>query len=134
LPLQPRDEYYNIINSSDINLISLDGRMKAPCLPGKTINLFAAGKPVIAIVGRESETANIVQKNQSGIVIEPGNRKSLKKVILALTADDDYRRKLGESAREYFEKNMVLEKNVADLVTICKKIISQNTKKKVICL
>lgn len=35
LSFQPRDEYFNIVNSSDISLVSLDERMKAPCLPVK---------------------------------------------------------------------------------------------------
>ncbi len=69
MPLQPRDEYYNIISSSDINLISLDERMKAPCVPGKTINLFASGKPVIAIVAGDSETAYVMGLIDRDLVI-----------------------------------------------------------------
>ncbi|MCK4736597.1 MAG: glycosyltransferase family 4 protein, partial [Methanophagales archaeon] len=48
LPLQPREEYFNIVNSSDISTVSLDDRMKAPCLPGKLINLLALKQPIIA--------------------------------------------------------------------------------------
>jgi hypothetical protein len=34
LPFQSREEYFNIINSSDVSLVTLDERMEAPCLPG----------------------------------------------------------------------------------------------------
>jgi colanic acid biosynthesis glycosyl transferase WcaI len=84
MPLQPRDEYYNIINSSDINLISLDDRMKAPCVPGKTINLFASGRPVIAIVAGDSETAYVMDLIDKDLVIQPGDTGALKNIILRL--------------------------------------------------
>ena len=63
LPLQPKDEYFNIINSSDISLISLDERMNAPCIPGKTMNLMAFGQPLIAIVPEECETNRVIRSD-----------------------------------------------------------------------
>jgi colanic acid biosynthesis glycosyl transferase WcaI len=112
MPLQPRDEYYNIVRSSDINLISLDERMKAPCVPGKTINLFASGRPVIAIVSRESETARVVRSIDPDLVIQPGDTAGLKKSILRLKNDEELRTIIGTKQQQFFEKNMNLEANV----------------------
>jgi glycosyltransferase involved in cell wall biosynthesis len=112
LPLQPREEYFNIINSSDISIVSLDDRMKAPCLPGKLINLLAVKQPVIAIVPQESETTRVIQKAKCGIVVEPGNIEELKKAILKLKDDLQLRKDFGEYGRKFVEENMDLEKNV----------------------
>jgi colanic acid biosynthesis glycosyl transferase WcaI len=111
LPLQPRDEYYNIIKSSDINLISLDKRMKAPCLPGKTMNLFAAGKPVLAIVGRDSEMAYVMDLINTDLIIQPGDIRALKNTILRLKNDLELREYIGTKQKKFFEDKMILEKN-----------------------
>ncbi|MCK4733872.1 MAG: glycosyltransferase family 4 protein [Methanophagales archaeon] len=112
LPLQPRDEYFNIINSSDISIVSLDSRMKAPCLPGKLINLLAVKQPIISIAPHESETARVIQNANCGIVVEPKNIEELKKAILKLKDNPELRKDFGESGRKFLDENMNLEKNV----------------------
>jgi len=124
MPLQPRDEYYNIINSSDINLISLDERMKAPCVPGKTINLFASGRPVIAIVAGDSETACIMGLIDKDLIIRPGDVSALKNIILRLKNDTSLRTKVSMAQRHFFEEMMSLEGNVIAYESIFEKLIS----------
>ena len=131
MPLQPRDEYYNIVNSSDINLISLEDRMKAPCVPGKTINLFASGKPVIAIVARESETAYVMNLINMDIVIQPGDTGSLKSAILRLKNDVTLRNRLGMAQQQFFTENMSLEENVIAYERIFKKLIQDTSQKSI---
>jgi len=126
LPLQPRDEYFNIVNSSDICLICLDERMKAPCFPGKTINLLAAKKPIIAITDKMSETARIITEAGCGEVIEPDNAAGLQEVILRLYSSPEQRIIYGKRGRNFFEKNMALEKSVKTYENIITKISSNN--------
>ena len=123
MPLQPRDEYYNIINSSDINLISLDDRMKAPCIPGKTINLLASGKPVIAIVAKESETAYVMDSVNKNLVIQSGDINALKNTILWLKNDIVLRSEVGIIQKHFFEEKMNLEGNVIAYEQIFEKLI-----------
>lgn len=113
LPLLPRIEYFNLINSSDVSFISLDERMKAPCVPGKTINLMACSQPIIAMVAEESETADVVRKAQCGIVVKPGDVESIRSAILHLKENAPAREAMGRNGRAYLERNMSLEKNVA---------------------
>lgn len=112
MPLQSRDEYLNIVNSSDVSLVSLDDRMKAPCLPGKLINLMAMKQPMIAIVPEDCETARVIRKSKSGIVIKPGNSEELMNTILNLYSDFQTLRKYGENGRNFLEENMDLSKNI----------------------
>ena len=112
LPLQPRDQYFNIINSSDISIVSLDDRMKAPCLPGKLINLLAVKQPIIAIVPYDSETTRVIQKAKCGVVVNPGDIEELKDAILKLKDNIALREEFGENRRKFLEEDMDLEKNV----------------------
>jgi glycosyltransferase involved in cell wall biosynthesis len=112
LPLQPENEYFNIVNSSDICLICLDERMNAPCFPGKTINLLAAKKPIIAITGKTSETARIITESGCGEVVEPSDSAGLREVILRLCSSPEQRMVYGLQGRRFFEREMVLDKSV----------------------
>jgi len=112
LPLQPRDEYFNIVNSSDISFVSLDIRMKAPCLPGKLIYLMGVRQPIIASVPIDSETAYVINKAECGVVVESGNVDKLSKSIIELKNDEELRKKMGFNGPLFIEKNMNLERNV----------------------
>ncbi len=129
MPLQPRDEYFNIVNSSDISIVSLDKRMTAPCLPGKIINLLAMRQPIIANVPLESETAYVIDKVNCGLIVEPGNIKRLAKSIIKLKKDPTLRKKLGDNGRKFLEKNMNLEKNVQKFERIFNLLINKQKKK-----
>jgi len=112
LPMQPRNQYFNIISSSDLSFVSLDNRMNAPCLPGKLINLMGVKQPIIANVPVNSETAYVIGKAGCGIVVEPGNINELSKNIIKLKNNLEIRRLMGQKGWLFLEKNTVLEKNV----------------------
>lgn len=113
LPLLPRAEYFNLINSSDVSFISLDERMKAPCLPGKTINLMACSQPIVAMVTEESETADVIRGAQCGIVVKPGDVASIRSAVLHLKENAPAREVMGNNGRVYLKRNMGLEENVS---------------------
>ena len=123
LPLQPRDEYFNIINSSDISLILLDERMKAPCLPGKIINLMASKQPIIAIVAEDIETAHVIRDAQCGCIVEPGNIEELKNSLLELKNSEKKRETFGDNGLKFVEVNMDLAKCIREYENIFKNII-----------
>lgn len=112
LPLQSREDYFDIINSSDASLVTLDHRMDAPCLPGKLINLMAAKQTIIAAVPKESETATIIRKAQSGIIVPPGDHKQIKSTMLHLYENIRDRENFSLNGRRFLEENMNLDKNV----------------------
>lgn len=124
LPFLPRDEYFNLINSSNISIVSLDKRMKAPCLPGKMTNLLAMGQTIVGIVPKDSESAKTIQRAKSGLFVEPGDNESLKNAILDLKNDKDLKQKIENSERSFFIQNMDLEKNVEIYLEIFNSLIS----------
>ena len=123
LPLQPREEYFNIINSSDISFVSLHNRMKAPCLPGKLINLLGIQQPIIASVPSDSEAAYVVEKAKCGIVTEPGNIEQLANAILKMKDNPELKKELSENGRKFVEENMDLWKIAAKYEQIFKRLM-----------
>ncbi|CEA12620.1 glycosyltransferase family 4 protein [Methanobacterium formicicum] len=112
LPFQPREEYFNLVNSSDISIVSLDERMLAPCLPGKLTNLLSLKQPIISIVSPEAETAHFIELANCGILVEPGDVLGFKNAILKLKEDSVLKKTLGNNGRNFVEKKMNLDKNV----------------------
>jgi colanic acid biosynthesis glycosyl transferase WcaI len=106
LPMQPKDDYLGILNSTDISLISLDGRMSAPCIPGKLANLMAMRQGVIAVVPDDSETAKVIRRSKNGVVVRPGDVQELKKAILHFSADLKSLKQMGENGSEFLKANM----------------------------
>ncbi len=112
LPFQPREEYFNIVNSSDASIVSLDERMKAPCLPGKIINLMVVGQPIIANVAPDTETSRVVHESGSGIVTNPGDQQQLQNAILKLYENPSMKREKGRNGKLFSENHMNLEESV----------------------
>lgn len=125
IPLQPRDEYFNIINSSDISIVTLDKRMTAPAIPGKLINLLAARKPIIGNVPLTNETALIIKKAKCGIVTESGNINKIVKTIIKLKNNPELRKEMGIRGRQFLLEKMNLEKTVVVYEKIFKSIAVQ---------
>jgi len=125
LPLQPRDAYLNIISSSDACLVSLDDRMKAPCLPGKMANILAARKAVVAPVPSDSETARVVRTGGFGIVVDPQSAQELEEAIRSLKGDPSLTKRLGENGFTFVRTNMDAEINAARYESLFKEVVSQ---------
>lgn len=123
IPFQPREEYYNIVNSSDISIVSLDKRMKAPCLPGKLTNLLAMEQAVIGMVLDDIETADFIKRANCGIIVEPGDIEGFKSAILKLKDNEGLRKELGKNGMAFFENNMDLEKNTQDYERIFDELV-----------
>lgn len=112
MALQPRDEYFNIINSSDISIVSLDKRMSAPALPGKFINLLGVKQPILANVPSFNDVATITENSNCGIVTEPGNIDQIVDAIIRLKDNSKLREECGQRGYQFLEREMNLKENV----------------------
>lgn len=128
MPLQPREEYFNIINSSDISIVSLDKRMTTPALPGKFINLLGVKQPILANVPAINDVAKIVTSSNCGIVTEPGNIDQIVNAIIKLKGDSKFREEYGQRGYQFLEREMNIEKNVGIYEQIFENILNSNDK------
>lgn len=102
----PRDEYLQFIQASDVALISLGESVLVPILPGKTVSIMAAGKPILALVPEDSETARIVSKNECGIVVSSSNPKDTVDAIHFMADNPEITKSYGENGRKFVEEHM----------------------------
>ena len=109
LPLQPRETYLNIIQASDVCLVSLKKDFKTPAVPTKLLDIMACGRPVIANVPLEGDVPKIIAAAKCGVWVEPQNPKDLCRAILRLRDDSKLREAMATNSKRYFNEHFSLE-------------------------
>jgi glycosyltransferase involved in cell wall biosynthesis len=82
LPSQPRERQNIFLNACDITLLSLSQNMLGMGVPSRLYNYMAAGKPVIGAVEMESEPGRVINEEQIGWIVPPGDPIILADVII----------------------------------------------------
>jgi len=112
LPLMPRDKFPGLLAASDILAITQKKSVTDICLPSKLISNCAAGKPIIAAVDDNSETAHFIREADCGVVSKPENPSDLKNSIVSLYDHPQKAAEYGLNGRKhvenYYNKNKVL--------------------------
>jgi len=108
LGYQPEDEYYAILNSADVLFVSLRKELKGISVPSKTYTYLSVGKPIIAVVPKESEIELSIKEDKYGIYNEYDSYK-LKEQITELYKNKDKYKELCENAKTAFSKKYDLK-------------------------
>ncbi|MEZ5306961.1 MAG: glycosyltransferase family 4 protein [Pyrinomonadaceae bacterium] len=99
-PPRPRTEQPDFLNSCDIGIVSLVPKMKGVSMPSRTYNLLAAGKPILAICEPGSEVAMVVEEEEAGWVVRPGDVNGMVRLIEDIANGVYDLGKMGRNARK----------------------------------
>jgi glycosyltransferase involved in cell wall biosynthesis len=107
LEYQPRGELVGSLSLGDVHLLTLRGDMAGLVVPVKLYGIMAAGRPVVMVGPRGSESARTIEREGIGHVIDPDELGAaatdrLVEVLRGLRADPGGRRRMGERARAAF--------------------------------
>jgi glycosyltransferase involved in cell wall biosynthesis len=99
----PKDDYYHLIESSDIACVPrIDSPYARAGFPFKLGEYLATGKPVVA--SRVSDVEQYLDHGVSAILIEPGSVASLESGLSQLLDDPDRAREIGARGRRVAEE------------------------------
>ncbi len=82
-----RNQQTEVLNDSDISLVTLVKGMYGLGVPSKTYNILAAGKPILYIGEKGTEIWRTVEENQIGYCFEPDDREGIKGFIKSLSVE-----------------------------------------------
>lgn len=99
LPFQPRSQLRWTYASSDVCLVSLKPGLAGYIVPSKLYPILAAGRPYIAAVERDSETAVLTERHRCGMVVTPGDAQALAAAIVTLLEQVRERSEMAERSR-----------------------------------
>ena len=93
-------------------------------ISAKLYEYQAVSKPIICCSSGVPGT--YVQETKSGVVVKPGDYKSLAESIAYLKRNKDVVKELGENGRRYVEDNVSIEKIGFEITSMFKKIVYNN--------
>ena len=101
-----RNQQTEVLNDSDISLVTLVKGMYGLGVPSKTYNILAAGKPILYIGEQGTEIWRMVDENQIGYCFEPDDKNGIIKFLKDLNTEKlSLLKSMGVSARELAENN-----------------------------
>ena len=104
LPFQPRKRLSEVQAIADVSLVTLAPGRGKTSLPSKVLGYMAAARPVIAAVDDDCDTAELIRKAHSGLVVPPAQPEILADAILNFSQDSEARKVAGENGLKYFER------------------------------
>lgn len=82
-----RKQQTEVLNDSDISLVTLVKGMYGLGVPSKTYNILAAGKPILYIGEKETEIWRTVEENQIGYCFEPDDKQGIIAFLCSLNSN-----------------------------------------------
>ena len=104
-PYQARDKLTYSLGLADVSLVSLVEGFEGMVVPSKMYGILASGRPVIGIVGKDSEINEIIREGRCGKIVKIGDGKALSEAVIEYYKNPQKCREEGMSGRKYFEEN-----------------------------
>ncbi len=109
LPFQPRERLCEVQAASDVSVVTLSKGNGYSSVPSKVIAYMAAGRPVVASVDGDCDTAETIRAAGCGIVVPPGDSAAMAAAITTLLDRPLERERAGVAARRAFEQEFAAE-------------------------
>ncbi|MGX9134406.1 glycosyltransferase family 4 protein [Rummeliibacillus sp. JY-2-4R] len=118
-------DYQDALQISDCFLVSLARDVTGLAVPSKTYGYMMAGKPVISIMGRNSDIAKDLIENNAGYAIEVGENDKLVNAIYELRDNRKKRDLMGKNCRNIFLEKYTKEICTQQYVKMIRKVLEE---------
>jgi len=126
LPMQSKEEYFELLRASDVCLVPLTKTLKSPAIPGKIQSIMAVSRPIVAIVDPMGDAADLVARSEAGLIVPPERPDELMQVILRLYDDREMRERFGTNGRAYAERHFSFRRAIASYEGILEEVLREN--------
>lgn len=116
-------DFEEALNISDCFLLSLKEGLTGLCVPSKTYSYMMAGKPIIAIMEKDSDIVRDLEEYNCGYSMEVGEYEKLVKAIEKLYSNDVSRKTMGENCKRLFLEKYTKEKCTKEYIDMMKNIL-----------
>ena len=104
---------------ADVLVLSLLSGVAKTATPSKLTAYMFSGRPILACVDKDSDTAAIIKDSKCGIVADPMDQSELVEVINSfVNMTNEELNTMGVSGMEMAKKRLSKEKNLSDLTRI----------------
>ncbi|EJR48919.1 hypothetical protein IIM_04096 [Bacillus cereus VD107] len=123
LPYQPKEFIKYSLNAADVHLVVNQKGIKGVSVPSKIYGVMAAGKPILGVLEQESEAQMLIERSNSGIVVEPQDYEGIIRAIEQFYQMENNKvQELGMNGREYLDKNLKRKISISKYRNLLKQI------------
>jgi putative colanic acid biosynthesis glycosyltransferase WcaI len=126
LGMQPKSIYPQVVASSDVQLVTLNSKVKTPVVPSKIISTMAAARPVLASMPMHGDAPKLIEEAKCGICIEPENPEMLAEKIVFLCENKNACENYSEQGSRYVTDHLSLDVAMAEIENMFREAISEN--------
>lgn len=119
-------DYQDALNISDVFLVSLADGVTGLGVPSKTYSYMMAGKPIIAIMGDESDISIDLNGRIAGYSMRVGDNDKIIEAINELLEDPGKRKTMGKRCRKIFEEKYTEKICTNQYVDMMKNLLGEN--------
>jgi colanic acid biosynthesis glycosyl transferase WcaI len=113
LPYQARTLLSYSLGVADAHWVSLDPQLEGLMVPSKFYGIAAAGKPIVVIGDPNGELARLVQRNDCGVAIAPGDSEALAATLRRLLEAPQTVLEMGARARQMLDAHFTRRQGLA---------------------
>jgi colanic acid biosynthesis glycosyl transferase WcaI len=110
LPLQPAETLADMYSAADVLVLNQRAAVVDAVIPSKLLTYMAAGRPVLAAVSDQSETARYVERAQCGLIVHPEEPEAVVNAVLSLRNAPNLRETFGTNGRAYVQQHFTKER------------------------
>lgn len=107
----PREDFENMLATSDVGLILLDKRYTVPQFPSRLLSYLDAAKPVLCAVNENTDIGEIVIKAKCGKSLIHGDINAFKEAVRFFAENPQRRLTMGENSRKLLLERYTVEKS-----------------------
>ena len=115
-------DFEQAVAVSSCCIVSLEKGLMGTCAPSKYYSYLQGGKPVLAVVEKESYLALEVEKERIGYSIEIGDGEGLRDAIIKMAEDPEGCAAMGERAKNLYESSYAFETAMAKYLKIAESL------------
>lgn len=118
-------DFQDALNISDCFVVSLTEGLTGLAVPSKTYSYMMAGKPVIAIMGINSDISKDLLENKAGFAMEVGEVNKLVASIKELKDNRQLRIEMGVNINKVFKEKYTTEKCTSKYVEMMNEVLEE---------
>ncbi|NQU32080.1 MAG: glycosyltransferase, partial [Bacteroidetes bacterium] len=104
-----KQEYDNLVYSSDVGLIFLDPRFTIPNFPSRLLSYLENKKPVVAATDNTTDLGFILEKNGAGYWVENGDLEKMNNILSNFVNNKEKIESMGKRGYELLRNNYSVE-------------------------
>jgi glycosyltransferase involved in cell wall biosynthesis len=95
----PASKISSVLAAPDAHVVTVKRGLEGVIAPSKMYGILAAGKPIVAVAGRETDVAKIGEERGFAVSAHPDDASQVACVVRRLSRDPETLRRMGEAAR-----------------------------------